>query len=118
MNLQEKLFESTAQWRARAASLATAALATARAQATQTAKRVDGLKGSIAVLQVTGRDLNTVARRHATRFVKQNRAIAMEAGKDVAALARSTFATLSQRGAAQRPARNKKTSARKGKKRA
>jgi hypothetical protein len=48
-------------------------------------------------LTTVGREFNKVARRHAARFVKQNSIIASEAGKDVSALARSTFATLTKR---------------------
>jgi hypothetical protein len=86
MNFQEKLFENTAALRARAAALAT--------------KRVAVLKGSFSALTVAGRELNKVARRHALRFVKENSSLAMEAGKDVSALARTTYATLAKRTAA------------------
>ena len=79
MNFQEKLFEATADLRSRAGI---------------TAKRVQDLKGSIAVLTVAGREFNKVARRHAARFVKQNSAIAAEAGKEISALARSAYVTL------------------------
>ena len=51
-------------------------------------------QGSFATLTVAGRELNKVARRHAARFVKENSAIAVDAGKDVSALARTTYATL------------------------
>jgi hypothetical protein len=68
-----------------------------RARAVIAAKRVRGLKGSIAALTVAGRQLNKVARRHAVRFVKQNSSIAVEAGRDVSALARTTYASLSKR---------------------
>lgn len=87
MNFQEKMFETTADLRARAA------------------KRVEVLKGSLAALTDAGRELNKVARRHATRFVKENSTLAVSAGKDVSALARSTFATLSKRAAAPQKAR-------------
>jgi hypothetical protein len=89
MNLQEKLFET---------------LAAARARAQFAAKRVN-VKGSLATLTVAGRELNKVARRHAARFVKENSTIAVNAGKDVSALARSTFATLSKRAAQPKAAR-------------
>ena len=81
MNFQEKLFETTADLRARAAALANVAVATARARAEVAAKRVEALKGSIAVLTVAGREFNKVARRHAVRFVKQNSTIAAEAAQ-------------------------------------
>jgi hypothetical protein len=91
MNFQEKMFETTAHLRARAAALAT--------------KRVEVLKGSMAALTVAGRELNKVARRHAVRFVKENSSLAIDAGKDVSALARSTYATLAKRGTAKQKAR-------------
>ena len=99
MNFQEKLFESTADLRQVAA------------------KRVDALKGSLEALTVAGRELNKVARRHAIRFVKENSTIAVEAGKDVSALARTTYATLAKRGAVPKKTRkakaNRKQAARK-----
>jgi hypothetical protein len=103
MNFQEKVLETTADLRSRAAALATVAVSTARARAEVAAKRVTGLKGSLAALTVAGRELNKVARRHAARFVKENSSIAANAGKDVSALARSTFATLTQRTAPAKP---------------
>ena len=78
MNFQEKMFETTADLRARAAALANVAVTTARARAQVAAKRVDALKGSFAALTVAGRELNKVARRHAVRFVKENSTIAVE----------------------------------------
>jgi hypothetical protein len=95
MNLQEKVFEATADLRTRALALANAALAQARARADVAARRVGTIKVSLATLSSAGREFNKVARQHAVRFVKQNSAIALDAGKDVSALARSTFATLS-----------------------
>ena len=100
MNFQEKMLETTADLRARAAALANVAVTTARTRAQVAAKRVEVLKGSFAALTVAGREFNKVARRHAARFVKENSAIALNAGKDVSALARSTYATLSKRAAA------------------
>ena len=90
MSFQEKLFETTADLRARASTIATEALATARARAEVAAKRLE-------VLTVAGREFNKVARRHVVRFVKENSTIAAAARKDVSALARSTFATLANR---------------------
>ena len=110
MNFQETLFESTADLRARAAALSNVAVTTARARAQVAAKRVDALKRSFDALTVAGRELNKVARRHAIRFVKENSTIAVEAGKDVSALARTTYATLAKRGAVPQKARNAKTS--------
>jgi len=103
MNFQEKVMEATADLRSRAALLADAALKIARVRAGVAAKRVKTLKGSLATLTVASREFNKVARRHAARFVKENSTIAVAAGKDVSALARTTFATL-----AKRPAANKK----------
>jgi hypothetical protein len=79
MNFQEKVLEATADLRSRAT------------------RRVEGLKGSLEALTIVGREFNKVARRHAVRFVKQNSVIAAEAGKEVSALARSSFATLTKR---------------------
>ena len=99
MNFQEKVFETTAELRARAAALASVAVTTARARAEVAAKRISGLKGSVEALTLAGREFNKVARRHAARFVKENTSIAANAGKDVSALARSTYATLTRRAA-------------------
>jgi hypothetical protein len=97
MNFQEKVLEATSDLRSRAALLAADALKTARARVGKTAQRVDGLKGSLATLTLASRELNKVARRHAQRFVKENSTIAVAAGKEVSALARTTFASLSKR---------------------
>jgi hypothetical protein len=97
MNFQEKLLEATVDLRSRAALLAGEAVKTARARAGVAAKRVDGLKGTLATLTVAGREFNKVARRHAARFVKENSTIAVAAGKDVSALARTTVAALAKR---------------------
>src|ERR1700741_1723569 len=96
MNFQEKVFEATADLRARAFSLANVALTRARTRAELAAKRVEKLKGSLATLSVAGRELNKVARQHASRFVKQNVGVAVDAGKDVSAIARSTYATIAR----------------------
>jgi hypothetical protein len=108
MNFQEKVLETTADLRARAAALANAAVANARTRAEVAARRVNVLKGSFTALTVAGRELNKVARRHATRFVKENSTIAVSASKDVSALARTTYATLTQRAA---PAKARKAPA-------
>ena len=95
MNLQEKMFETTAQLRTRAAARARAAAA------------------SLSVLMVAGRDFNAVARRHVVRLVRENRSIAMDAGRDLGALARSTYATFTK---PETPARGpRKSTARKRK---
>jgi len=59
-----------------------------------------------------GQGLNAVTRRHATRFVKQNRTLAMSAGKDLRALARATFATFAGDAAPKSRARRKPVAAR------
>jgi hypothetical protein len=100
MNFQEKLFETTAELRARATALTAAALDVARARANVAAKRVDVLKGSLATLSDAGRAFGKVAQRHGTRFVKENSELAFAAGKDVSAIARTTYATLAGRKAA------------------
>ena len=97
MNFQEKVLETTAELRTRAAAFANVAVTTARARAEIAAKRVQGLKGSISVLTVAGREFSKLARRHTSRFVKENSSITASAGKDVSALARDTYATLIQR---------------------
>jgi hypothetical protein len=97
MNFQEKVFETTAGLRARATAIANAALVTARSQAAHAVRRVDTLKVSLASIKVAGRALNTVARRHGSRFVKENSAIALDAAKDVSALARATYSQLAKR---------------------
>jgi hypothetical protein len=109
MNFQEKLFETTSDLRARAAALADVAITTARARAQVAATRVEALKGTIGALTVAGREFNKVARRHAVRFVKENSTIAVEAGKDVSVLARTTYATLAKRTTAPRKARKTPT---------
>jgi len=98
MNFQEKLFETSAQLRSRAQSIANAALQNARLQAAakRLEKRLVNLRGSVDVLNTAGRELNKVARRHAIQFVKQNSVIASNVRDDVSALARSTFTTLTK----------------------
>jgi hypothetical protein len=87
MNLQEKVLETTTGLRVRAAALASVAVDTAR-------------------------NLDKVARRHACRFVVENREIVAEAGKDLGLLFRSTYASFTNREAKVRAPR-KKTVARK-----
>jgi hypothetical protein len=99
MNFQEKMFEATTDLRTRALSLADAAIKRARGRAEVAAKRVKGLKSSLAVLTVAGRELNKVTRRHVARFVKESSTIAKDASKDVAAVARSTYTSLAKRNA-------------------
>jgi hypothetical protein len=94
MNIQAKVIETAADFRARAASLAELALSTARDSAGEAAKRVEVLKGSLSALQVAGREFNRVARRHAVRFVKENAVLARDVSKDVSTLARTTYSRL------------------------
>lgn len=108
MNFQEKLFETAAEVRVRAASAAAAALQTAREGATLAARRAQGLKGSLIVLKRAGKELNQVARRHVGRLVSENRAIAVDAGRDLGTLARSTYSSFATRGTKPRAPRKKK----------
>jgi Zn-dependent oligopeptidase len=96
MNFQEKLLETSAGLRSRAQLFATTALARLQADiaAKSIEKRLEALKGSLAVFNTAGLELNKVARRHAIRFVKQNSTLASQVRDDVSALARSTFTTL------------------------
>jgi hypothetical protein len=87
MNFQEKLFEATADLRARAAEFA-------RVQAAAATQGAEKLKGSLDVINLASREFNKVARRHATQFVKQNSSLASKVRNDVSALARTTFDSL------------------------
>ena len=112
MNFQDQIIESTADLRARAAAFAGSAVN--RARAVLSSQRVDSVKASLTALQRAGRELNQVARRHVSRFVKENSVIARDAGKEVTALARSTYSSLAKQAAS--PARKsarKTTAARK-----
>jgi hypothetical protein len=86
MNIQEKILEASSRLRARAATVAASALEAGRDRAKL-----------ISVLTGARRQFGKVARRHASQFVKQNSTIASAARKDVAELARATYASLSQR---------------------
>ena len=94
MNFQEKLLESSAELRTRARAIAASAAKTVR----DPAKLLSALDGA-------RRKLGRVARRHGTRFVKQNASIASDLRKDVTELARTTYATLSTRPAPKKPRR-------------
>jgi hypothetical protein len=98
MNFQEKLFETSAELRARAQAIAATALARIQADidTKRVEKRLESLKGTLIVLNSAGRELNKVARRHAIRFVEQNSTLATQVRDDVSALARSTFTTLTR----------------------
>jgi hypothetical protein len=112
MNLQEKMLEASTELRARAAAFAASALQSARRRA-RLAKRLEELKKSITVLDGARRAFGKVARRHASQFVKQNSTIASAVSKDVAVLARSTYASLSSQPATRKarraPAARKRT---------
>jgi hypothetical protein len=94
MNFQEKLIESAGDIRARAATLAAGAVEAARENVTLAAQRARDLRGSLTLIRSAGLELGGVARRHVSRLVSENRAIAIEAGRDLTALARSTYAML------------------------
>ena len=100
MNLQSKVFEKTAQISERAVAIARLASVEARTRAAQAADRLEELRAPLATLQNAGRELNKVARRHVSRFVSENTAIARAAGKDVSLLARSAYAQLTKPAAA------------------
>lgn len=102
MNFQEKVTEASTELQARAARFAHSALHTARTGADLASRRA---RRSLTVLNGVGRQFNKVARRHAARFLEQNARLAAAAGKDVSALARTTFASLGTRATAKKPAR-------------
>jgi hypothetical protein len=111
MNFQDKVVETAADFRARAAAFAAATLATAGERATLSADRAAKLKLALSAVRIAGREFRKVARLHVSRFVKQNSALARAAGTDVSALARSTYQQFAQ----DKPARKsrKVTTARK-----
>src|SRR5262245_17502995 len=98
MNFQEKMLGVAAELQARSLALANTAVESARVRAQDAAKRAALLQGSIATLGVSGRALNKIVRRHATRFVQENTTIARAAGKDVSALARDAYASFIKSG--------------------
>ena len=97
MNIQNSFIEASSDLRARAAALTTVAFDMVRARAGIATQRVDLLRNSVVTLTFAGRALNKAVQRHAARFVKENSAIAVAAGKDFGAIASSTYATLSGR---------------------
>jgi hypothetical protein len=113
MNFQERLIEASSELRARASALAATALDVARARVDVAGKRVDVLKESLETLSVAGRALNKVAQRHAARFVKENSALASDAGKELGTLARSTYATLAGRKPARKTRKPRSSASRK-----
>ena len=96
MNFQEKVFETAAQWRARARNLAESAFEAARDRRQIAARRIEGVRKSLVVLKNAGLELNQVARRHANRFAEENSPLISAARKDVSRLARTTFSALKQ----------------------
>ncbi len=88
MKFQQKLIATAAKLRTRGRLMSSAAVA------------------SLSVL-------TEVARRHGARLVRENRAIARDAGKDLGALARSAFATFAAQRATPRRARRKSARKRK-----
>lgn len=113
MNFQDKVFESTADFRARAAALTRTAFVTARARATQAAGRVSQFRSSLTALQIAGREFNKVASRHFTQFLKQNSSLARDVGKDVSALARDTYQQLAMKREIEKPRKARKPPMRK-----
>ena len=96
MKFQDKVFETTADFQARAAAFAAATFAAARERATLAADRAAKLKVSLSALRLAGHEFRKVAGRHVSRFVEQNSALARAAGTDMSTLARSTFQQLAQ----------------------
>jgi hypothetical protein len=98
MNFQEKVIEVASELRTRSLAFANTALKTARVRAQDATQRAAKLQRPLTTLSVSGRELNKVVRRHASRFVKQNATIARAAGKDVTALARETYENFTKSG--------------------
>ena len=96
MNFQEKMAEASSQLRSRLSALATSAIDAARSRG-KLESRVADLKKSFVVLNGARRQLRKVAGRHASHFVKQNATLVSAVRKDVSAVARSTYASLSAR---------------------
>jgi hypothetical protein len=103
MNFQERLIEATSVLATRAGAFATTALDAVRERADGSVKRLDAVKGSLGALGIAGRELRRVARRHASRFVKQNSALAKAAGSEFGTIARATYASLAR---ARQPAKS------------
>jgi hypothetical protein len=97
MNLQSKVLQTADRLRRQAVIIATAAWASAVDRAEVALKRATRLRGSVATLTDAGRELNKVTRAHTLRFIRDNSELARDAGKDISALARSTFVTLNRR---------------------
>ena len=116
MNFQEKVIEASAQLRERATALASVAIDRARQRADLAAKRVEGFRQSLVVLNGAGKQLNKVARLHAGRFVKQNSPLVAAASKDVSELALTTFKALTRGPQVKKPVRKAATSRKRARK--
>lgn len=108
MNFQQKLFETSAQLRARAAHILGAALASAREQAEAAAERAEKLRQPVTIIGQAGREIGKVARRHATRFVRQNANLASKVRDDVGTIARKTLNSLRNEARPRKPAVRKR----------
>lgn len=103
MNLRDKAFETASDFRNRALAFADAAVATARERASLTPEVRTRLESSMTALKLAGRQLRKVAGLHAAKFVEQNSSLVRAAGKDVSALARSTFQQFKQDAVVRKP---------------
>jgi hypothetical protein len=115
MKFQDKVFETTEDFRARAGAIASIALASAPELARLAAGRAAQFKSSLASLKVAGQELGKIASVHVSRFVKQNSSLARAAGKDVSDLTRSTCQQFADALQAEKPAPARKPTNRKRK---
>lgn len=95
MNLKEKVMEASANLRERAAVFVEATAKATRAQTDAAAGQMAALRKSLVVLDAARLELNKLARRHASRIVKQNSPLFSAVRRDVSELAHSTYQTLS-----------------------
>ena len=103
MKLRDKAFEKAANFREGVFLLASTAVARARERAPLSAEARDSLATTLATLKLAGRELRQVAGLHAAKFVAQNSTLARAAGRDVSALARSTYQQFTQDVPARKP---------------
>jgi hypothetical protein len=103
MNLRDKAFEKAEDFRDRALAYAHAAIETARGRAPLSPEARTRIETSLTALKLAGRSLRKVAGLHASKFVEQNSTLVRAAGKDVSALARSTYQQFTQGAAAPKP---------------
>jgi len=94
MNFQEKLTDLAQRVRSNPAAFASAAAAAARRRLEAGQRRMHVLRKSFDVLNSAGQEFGQVTRHHANRLMKQNSPLLAAAGKDISALARTTFRTL------------------------